>query len=40
MELLGHPDAATRERATAAMLKMQKIDVTELERAVDSKSRP
>ncbi|MFY9341426.1 MAG: VOC family protein [Planctomycetota bacterium] len=33
MELLGDPDAGRRQRATAAMLKMQKIDVAALERA-------
>lgn len=34
MELLEHPDATTRKRATDAMMKMIKIDVAELERAV------
>jgi len=33
MELLGHADAGTRERATQAMLKMAKIDVAALDRA-------
>jgi predicted 3-demethylubiquinone-9 3-methyltransferase (glyoxalase superfamily) len=33
MELLNHPDAGTRQRATEAMLKMDKIDVAALEKA-------
>lgn len=37
MELLEHRDAATRKRATDAMMKMIKIDVAELERAVATK---
>jgi predicted 3-demethylubiquinone-9 3-methyltransferase (glyoxalase superfamily) len=36
MELLGDPDAGRAQRATEAMLKMQKIDVAELERAADA----
>lgn len=36
MELLGDPDAGRAQRATAAMLKMQKIEVAELERAADA----
>lgn len=34
MELLGHSDPTTRKKATEAMLKMQKIEVAELERAI------
>ncbi len=36
MELLGDPDAGRAQRATEAMLKMQKIEVAELERAADA----
>jgi len=34
-ELLGDPDPGRAERATKAMLRMQKIDVAELERAAE-----
>ena len=37
IELLNDPDAARRERAVAAMLKMVKIDVAALEQAVAAK---
>lgn len=33
LELLGHADAEVRKRATEAMLKMEKLDVAELDRA-------
>jgi predicted 3-demethylubiquinone-9 3-methyltransferase (glyoxalase superfamily) len=36
MELLGDPDPGRSERAMQAMLKMQKIDIAELERAADA----
>jgi predicted 3-demethylubiquinone-9 3-methyltransferase (glyoxalase superfamily) len=36
MELIGDPDAGRSQRAMQAMLKMQKIDVAELERAADA----
>jgi len=36
MELLGDPDPGRSQRAMQAMLKMQKIDVAELERAADA----
>ena len=35
MELMGDPDPGRAQRATQAMLKMQKIDVAELEAAAD-----
>jgi predicted 3-demethylubiquinone-9 3-methyltransferase (glyoxalase superfamily) len=36
MELIGDPDPGRSQRAMAAMLKMVKIDVAELERAADA----
>jgi len=39
MELLNHADPGTQERATAAMMKMVKIDVAALEQAVANRSR-
>jgi predicted 3-demethylubiquinone-9 3-methyltransferase (glyoxalase superfamily) len=36
MELIGDPDAGRSQRAMAAMLKMQKIDVATLEEAADA----
>lgn len=39
LELMNHPDAATRDRATQAMLQMQKIDVAALDTAARAASR-
>jgi predicted 3-demethylubiquinone-9 3-methyltransferase (glyoxalase superfamily) len=36
MELIGDPDPGRSQRAMEAMLKMQKIDIAELERAADA----
>ena len=36
LELMGDPDAGRAQRATLAMLRMQKIDIAELERAADA----
>jgi predicted 3-demethylubiquinone-9 3-methyltransferase (glyoxalase superfamily) len=36
MELIGDPDPGRAQRATQAMLQMQKIDVAEIERAADA----
>ena len=36
MELIGDPDPGRSQRATEAMLRMQKIDIAELERAADA----
>ena len=36
VELLADPDPGRAQRATAAMLKMRKIDIAELERAADA----
>jgi predicted 3-demethylubiquinone-9 3-methyltransferase (glyoxalase superfamily) len=36
MELIGDPDAGRSQRAMEAMLKMQKIDIAQLEQAADS----
>ena len=36
IELMGDPDPGRAQRATQAMLRMQRIDIAELERAADA----